>query len=169
MPREQWLARAERHGADRDDDLVEQPSVVELSDQVAAADKPEILAASGRGHGCMNWVDCSLDKSDVRARNRREGTSCKDPQRLPVGPSLFRGCPELDHVPEHPLIRAGAHCQGTYTLNEPRVAGVANIAKLKEPFKGVIDGRDESVKAGRGVVLGLQSKRASAMSVVDDV
>ncbi len=63
--RKEGLAPAEGHGADLDDDLVEESSVIELAGEVTASDDPDVFGASGGLHGGVDGTDVALNDADV--------------------------------------------------------------------------------------------------------
>src|SRR5262245_20088949 len=93
---EEGFAGAERDGADLDDDVVEQPRVVELPHQVAAADGPDVLAPGGFDHCLMNRTDVSFNETDIGAGNGGQRPAGEDPSRLRVGPGGAHVGLELD-------------------------------------------------------------------------
>jgi hypothetical protein len=53
-------------GADLNEDLVEQPRVVELPGEVAAADDPDVHVARRLAHCGMNGPYIALHEADIR-------------------------------------------------------------------------------------------------------
>jgi hypothetical protein len=68
---------------------------------------------------------------------------------------------------QHPLVGRGTHREGADIEDELGVARFVDITKLKQPFKRVVDGSDESVEAAGRVVLGSHGRGMRAV-VPDD-
>src|SRR5690606_19706559 len=64
-PRQQRFPRAQRDGADLDDQLVEESGVMELPDEFSASHQPDVLPASSRLHLFVHRADVALHKADI--------------------------------------------------------------------------------------------------------
>jgi hypothetical protein len=65
-------------------DLVEQPGIVELTHEVAAAHDPDVAPARGRHQFVVHRPDRAGDEPDVHARDRRQVPVGEDPARAVV-------------------------------------------------------------------------------------
>src|SRR5512132_1689026 len=149
----------ERHRRDADEDLVEEPMVGELPDEVAAADEPDVLVGGCSRHLLVRRYDVALDELDPRSGNRRERPVREDPaRRISVVAAPLIGLLQQVVVLEDPLVRGRAHRRGP-DLGEECAEGILALllaVDLEEPVEGVVLVGDESVQGRCGVVLRLR-------------
>src|SRR5688500_16036529 len=152
--RQERLPRAEGDGPDLHEQLVEQAGVVELSDEITAADQPDVLATGGLGHGAVHGPDVAAREADVGAGDARQRPGGEHPGRLLVRPWPWLIGFGSNDVLQHPLVRGRPHREGADVLDERRVARVVDVTERKQPVEGIARTGDEAVEAAGGVVLG---------------
>ena len=152
-PRQQRSARAEGHRRHPEADLVEQPGVVELADQVAAADDPDVPVARGRDQLVVHRSDVAAHVVDVDPGDAGQVAVAEHPDR-PVVVELLPLLGVLGEVPvERPLVRRGAHHQRPDPADEVVPAAVVlAVGHLEEPVEGVVLVGDEAVERASGEV-----------------
>ncbi len=110
--RQQRRPGAEGHWRHAQNDLVEQPMIVEHPDELAASGEPYVFALRGHDHRRVHGPDITADEVDLRARDWRSIAVREDPGwgvAIPRAP--FPRLVEEVLVFEHPLVTGRAHTE----------------------------------------------------------
>ena len=146
-PRQERRAGAERDRRVLHPDLVQQTRVVELPDEVTAADQPDVLAAGRRGHLLVHGCDVVGGEPNV-ALGLGELAVGEHPARDLVTPR-----PRV--VVQDPLVGRGTHRHRPHVRDEgvighrPLAVDVAG----DQPAQRAVGVGNEAVKTATGVVL----------------
>src|SRR5690606_38554917 len=122
--RQQRPARPKGHGADLDDQFVEQPGIVKLADQLATADQPDVLAARRRRHLLVDRPHVAPYEADVRAGDAGQYPVREHPRRLSVRPRRAGSVAGFHDMAEHPFVGRRPHGEGTDLADEGWIARV---------------------------------------------
>jgi hypothetical protein len=146
----------QRDRRDRDDDLVQQPFVGELTRQVSPADDPNVPVSGGDEHLLVHDRDVRAGELDSRVRDDRQLAVREDPARDLVRPFPLRGILSRELVVEDPFVRRRPHRHRADLGDELAVVQRPVVLPLagEQPFQRVVGVGDEAVEGRSRVVLG---------------
>src|SRR5690606_38679442 len=148
LAREQWLAGAKGRRTDLDDQLVEQPGIVELPGEISPANDPDVLAIRHPAHLAVDGDDVALHKPDVRIWNSWQVAPGEYPGGLRVRPGRPGFPGDRFRVAQHPLVRRRPHGQRTDITDELWIAGLLQAAQGEQPIQRVALRSNESIEGG---------------------
>jgi hypothetical protein len=135
LPGQEGLTRTKRHRTDLDDDFNQQSGVMELADEVASANQPHVFSTGCSKHCCMDGTNVTADKMQFHAFDGGQISRTEHLAWLFVRPIGSRVRAFCCKVAQHPLVHRRSHCQCSHIAYEIGIAGIANVAKLEQPFE----------------------------------